>query len=187
MLGCGSVLLSRRRKTDMLGFTVKLFAVFLACPEFSVTPVSGNIPCDCPDCRWCDVYDRIKINDTLLSCSYFCDLAQAISCYETEPVGSSCYMFGVHTRNGACVNGNCIPIPEAMEYFKKNTPNRTPACKAGHDYLYDTYGPFGCKYYCLDGTHANRIDGTVCQMPQTAKKSTCDSEGSCTGIVWISV
>nr|ABR23422.1 hypothetical protein [Ornithodoros parkeri] len=122
------------------------------------------------------------VDKTFLSCSYMCALKKSTSCYNYETKGSPCFIFGVHTRNGACLNGKCIPVLEAMKHFTKNTtaPKRTPDCEPGHDYLYDLYGPFDCKYYCKeDGRPANRIDGTVCQRPNTAKKGTCDRYGYC--------
>ncbi|XP_064485696.1 uncharacterized protein LOC135398198 [Ornithodoros turicata] len=165
-------------------FAVKLVAVLVAYLEFSLTPASGNIACEFVEIfgGWCDTYERLKFNGSLLACSYMCALTKPASCYNTETKESPCLIFGVHTRNGACINGTCTPMNEALEYFKnkQNTPKTTLDCEHGHDYLYDKYGPFGCKYYCKhNGKPANRPDGTVCQRPDTTKKGICDEYGYC--------
>ncbi|XP_064485701.1 uncharacterized protein LOC135398201 [Ornithodoros turicata] len=169
----------------MVRFEVELVVGTLAYLKFSATPVSGNIPCAWV--KWvggrCDEYKRLKSQDRLLSCSYMCTLKKSTSCYNYEKNGSPCLVFGVHATNGGCVKGECIPILDAIQHFKKNSsgpPKRTLDCEHGHDYLYDEYGPFACKYYCKnDGRHANRPDGTLCQRPNTAKQGVCDSYGYC--------
>ncbi|XP_064485700.1 uncharacterized protein LOC135398200 isoform X2 [Ornithodoros turicata] len=163
------------------------FVVALVAYLQFLSPVSGAI-----SCSWdmfsasCTNYKRLKYKGRHLTCSYMCALSIASSCYKVETAGSDCWMFDGYATNGLCVNGTCVPVKNATEYFKTHTPNTTLKCGHGHDYLYDQYGPFGCQYYCSDnGRPANRPDNITCQMPQTAARSTCDSSGYCSGTVWI--
>ncbi|XP_064484485.1 uncharacterized protein LOC135397077 [Ornithodoros turicata] len=166
----------------MIQIADKFIVAFLAYLEFSATPASGNIACEWVERfgGWCHSYERLKYNGSLLTCSYMCALQKSTSCYNYEEKESSCLVFGLHARNGACYNGDCIPIPRAKALFKMITPKRTLDCVPGHDYLYNDHGPFGCKYYCNDASgHANRPDGIVCQMLNTAKIGKCDETGNC--------
>ncbi|XP_064468833.1 uncharacterized protein LOC135383183 isoform X3 [Ornithodoros turicata] len=124
----------------------------------------------------------LQYEGSLLSCSYMCAPAKSTSCYQVEKEGSSCLRFDPPPY-GRCFGGVCYPQSEYQKVTMGKKLKKTLDCGAGHDYLYNSYGPFGCKYYCAEGgTHANRPDGIKCLMPQASRKGKCDGYGYCVDI-----
>ncbi|XP_064468832.1 uncharacterized protein LOC135383183 isoform X2 [Ornithodoros turicata] len=167
----------------MVRLTAKFVVAFLAHLEFSIL-VSGDLSCE-----WvlifagrCLDYTRLTYEGSLLSCSYMCAPAKSTSCYQVEKEGSSCLRFDPPPY-GRCFGGVCYPQSEYQKVTMGKKLKKTLDCGAGHDYLYNSYGPFGCKYYCAEGgTHANRPDGIKCLMPQASRKGKCDGYGYCVDI-----
>ncbi|XP_064468826.1 uncharacterized protein LOC135383167 [Ornithodoros turicata] len=130
----------------------------------AATPVSGNIPCEIVLIFGgrCLEYTRLKYRGSLLSCSYMCAPSKRASCYQVEEEELPCLRFDPPSY-GKCFAGVCYTWSEFQNVTKGKNLKRTLDCAAGHDYLYNSYGPFGCKYYWSEGASpANRPDGTGC-------------------------
>nr|ACB70305.1 7DB family protein [Ornithodoros coriaceus] len=126
----------------------------------------------------CGNYNRIKLKDRLMSCSYFCGDSYAQGCRH-EDYNKPCWMIG---ERGMCLNGTCYREDD----FKKNRPHlqisgARSTCQRAPDFLQDQFGvSFGCQYYCRNGVHTivNLPNGAPCQIPKDDNNYKC-KDGVC--------
>ncbi|XP_064469525.1 uncharacterized protein LOC135384244 isoform X2 [Ornithodoros turicata] len=121
------------------------------------------------------MYERIKDDkDRLLACTYYCQPHNWNSCWFKETEGSKCVRFGTSYR-GKCHNGICISSVKKYNELKGKPVIATRTCERGYDYLSDSYGIYGCKYYCsaVNPTIGSEPDGTNCQDPARARTGKC--------------
>ncbi|XP_064459008.1 uncharacterized protein LOC135369346 [Ornithodoros turicata] len=150
---------------------------FLTCLWFTTVPVDANAQCFGFDALGlCAEYKHIRHNGSLATCSHMCAPQKPTSCYRNEWDKEPCLVFDKATF-GKCYDGVCYNTSVYDRLAKLRAPKTWMPCGHGHDYLYNSRGPFGCHFYCFEYPHkiARRPDGKVCLNPRTALKGGCKS------------